>query len=65
MSHIIIDWDHSSQNSNLQIIDIYPTNLFEIPLDEYELADYAYYDALGIYLSENKDNLISTIPRNK
>jgi hypothetical protein len=63
MSHIIIDWDHTTNNSELQIIDIYPTNLIEIPLDEYELADYAYYDALGAYMTENKDNLGPSISR--
>lgn len=56
MSHIMIDWDSKFQDSDIQIIDIYPTNLIEIPLDEYDLADYAYYDALGTLISNNKDN---------
>jgi hypothetical protein len=55
MSNLIIEWDNNgTASSDSQIIDIYSTNLIEIPLDDYDLADYAYYDALGNYLSENR-----------
>lgn len=64
MSNVIIDWDNQAgPGSELVIIDIYPTNLIEIPLDEFDLADYAYYDALGSYLSEN--NSTSSNSRNR
>lgn len=64
MSRLIIDWDnHSISESEYQIIDVYPTNLVEIPLDEYDLADYAYYEALNIFLNENKST--SSYPKQK
>lgn len=53
MQNIIIDWDNRYiSGSELRIIDVYPTNLIEIPLDEYELADYAYYEALNSNIHE-------------
>jgi hypothetical protein len=60
MSHIIIDWNHfTTSNPEMEIIDIYPTNLIEIPLDEYDLADFAYYEALGKSLAETSEIISS------
>jgi hypothetical protein len=54
MSNLIVDWDSNFiSNQGTQIIDIYTTNLIEIPLDEYELAEYAYYEALSNYITDN------------
>lgn len=55
MSNIIIDWDnHGISGSEITIIDVYPTNLIEIQLDDYELADYAYYEDLHTHLSDKR-----------
>ena len=64
MSNIIIDWDtHIIQGSEMQIIDIYPTNLIEIPFDEYDLAEFAYYEGLSSCLTENGS--VQNPPKNR
>lgn len=64
MSNIIIDWDSQCiSGSELTIIDVYTTNLIEIPLDEFDLADYAYYEALNSHISEKSTSQILRNPR--
>jgi hypothetical protein len=38
------------------VIDVLPTKLLEIPLSDRELADMAYYDALGEFLARSPDD---------
>lgn len=53
MTYYIEEWDHTPNNIDPIIIDVYPSNLLDIPINEYEFAECAYYDALGSLLADS------------